>query len=309
MLKKTSFLTVGICTKNSEATIAKTLESIASQDFPLKNVDIIIVDGGSKDGTLKTINGFLKKTNIKGRIFFDEGAGLGSARQIILDNVRGEYILWLDSDVVLAPDFINQQLSFLEKRPRAGLVRGKAYFTESRALIADIQNLLFCSIDVVYLGATIGRVEALRQVGGFDKRIKGASEDVDIKIRLFMHNWIYLINERAIFFHTPKNTLRNIFKQYSWYGHGEHFLHHKYSGFLKIPYRLPPIFFGWGLKVSKRSYKNNYKKKSFLVPLLCLFIGVCWCLGFLKAHIEGYGHSIKRPEIKLFTSKRLHKNE
>jgi glycosyltransferase involved in cell wall biosynthesis len=302
-------LSIGICCKDSEATIRKALESIAFQDFPLDNLEIIIVDGGSKDKTLDIVKEFLQRTKIKGRIFYDKGAGLSTARQIVLDNAQGEYILWLDSDVVLARDFIKQQLSFLIKRPRAGLVRGRGYFTESRDFVADVQNLLFCSIDVVYFGATLSRVAALKQIGGFDRRIKGASEDVDIKIRMLIYNWDCLINEEAIFFHVPKDTLQDLFKQYSWYGYGDHFLHHKYSGLIKIPYRLPPIFFGWGLKLSKKSYRNLHKKKCFLIPLLCLFISVCWCLGFFKAHIEGYGHSIKKPEIdketlRLIKSKR-----
>jgi glycosyltransferase involved in cell wall biosynthesis len=290
-------LSIGICCKDSEATIRKALESIAFQDFPLDNLEIIIVDGGSKDKTLDIVKEFLQRTKIKGRIFYDKGAGLSTARQIVLDNAQGEYILWLDSDVVLARDFIKQQVNFLKETPHAGLVRGGRRFVESKNLVADVQNLLCCAIDVESLGATISRVEVLRQIGGFDKRIKGAAEDTDIKTKLLIRNWHYLINEKAVFFHSPKDTLRGLFKQYLWYGYGGHFIHHKYSRLINIPYRLPPIFFGWGLKVFRKSYRNNHKKKSLLIPLLCLFISICWCLGFLQAHIEGYGHSIKKPEF------------
>jgi glycosyltransferase involved in cell wall biosynthesis len=136
-------LTVGICTKNSEATLRNTLGSVAYQDFPLGSIEIIIVDGVSTDKTLKFANDFLQETKIKGRIFYDKGAGLGAARQIVLDNAQGDFILWLDSDVVIVYDFIKQQLSLLRKRPTAGLIRGRCYFTESKNFVADVQNLFF----------------------------------------------------------------------------------------------------------------------------------------------------------------------
>jgi len=283
-------LTIGICTKNSAETVDKTLESIASQDFPLYGVEIIIVDGGSRDKTLEIVRKFLERTKIKGHVFCDKGAGLSSARQIVLDNAQGNYILWVDSDVILSTNFINHQLSFMEKSPHVALVWGRGCLTETKSLVAAVHNLLFCTLDVVYFGATISRTSALREVGGFDTRIKGAAEDVEIKIRLHLNGWKCLINEKAIFYHIPKNTLRDLFKQYSWYGYGDHFLHHKYPKLINIPYRLPPIFFGWGVKLAKKSYKKTRKKESFLIPLLCLFISICWCFGFVKAHGEDYGH-------------------
>jgi GT2 family glycosyltransferase len=64
----------------------------------------------------------------------------------------------------------------------------------------------FCSIKEVTLGATIARVAALKQIGGFDRRIKGAGEDVDIKIRMLIHGWDYLINDEAIFSYPKSYT-------------------------------------------------------------------------------------------------------
>jgi glycosyltransferase involved in cell wall biosynthesis len=299
-------VTVGLCVKNSGETLLKTLESIVSQDFPKEDIEIIIVDGGSQDETLEIIRDFILHTKIKVSVLFDEGKGLSTARQKVVDNAKGSYILWVDGDVILANDFLKKQLRFMRKRPFVGLARGKGEYTESGGFVGDVQNLLFSTLDIVYFGATICKTKVLRQVGGFDKRMIGAAEDVDIKTRILLLGWQSTINKEAKFFHIPKDTLKNLFKQYSWYGHGDHFLYHKYEGLIKIPYRLPPYYFGWGLKLSKKAYNQYHLKKAFIIPFLCFFISISWCLGFLRGHIQGYGHSIKKPEIRkeaLFAAK------
>lgn len=69
-------VTVGICVKNSEATIKETIESILTQDFPHEQMEIIIVDGNNKDKTMNIAVNCLKKANIKNKVFSVSG-GLG----------------------------------------------------------------------------------------------------------------------------------------------------------------------------------------------------------------------------------------
>jgi len=83
-----------IPTKNNEDTIEKCLESLNSQNYPLK--EIIIVDGYSTDSTLDIAKKFTDK------IYFEQGP-LGSARQKSIDMARGEVVALFDSDIVL-PD-------------------------------------------------------------------------------------------------------------------------------------------------------------------------------------------------------------
>jgi len=87
-------VTIGICVKNAETTIREAVESILNQDFPHELMKLIIVDGNSTDKTLSTIMNCLKKTNMKTSIFY-ENEGLGKARQIVVENAKGDYIVWL----------------------------------------------------------------------------------------------------------------------------------------------------------------------------------------------------------------------
>jgi glycosyltransferase involved in cell wall biosynthesis len=299
-------VTIGLCVKNSEKTIENAIESIISQDFSHENMEIIVVDGGSKDKTIDIIKNSLSRTKIKLILLFDKGEGLGVARQMVVDNASREYIVWVDSDVVLSKSFLKKQLEFMEKHTEVGMARGKAEYRQSDfGLVANVQGLLFSLLEGVYLGATICRTKALREINGFDKRIKGASEDVDVKTRLLLKGWKTTMNPAATFYHVAKDTMRSIYRQNLWYGMGDHFLSHKYEGFINIFYRLPPVFFGWGLKLSRKSYWQHRKKKSFLIPLLCALISICWWIGFIKGHIRGYGHAINKHEIKKETLLKL----
>jgi glycosyltransferase involved in cell wall biosynthesis len=298
-------ITIGICTKNSEKTIGEAIRSALCQDFfndnvhghSFENIEIIVVDACSKDKTINIIQNILSETRVKYILLFDKGEGLSAARQMVLENASGDYILWLDSDVVLSNSFLKSQLDFMEKNPEVGIVKGKAEYCERTSnLIGNVHGLLLSTLETNI--ATICRTKALKEANGFDKRIRGACEDVDIETRMLLKGWRSVMNSTAKFYHVAKDTLKSIYAQNVWYGEGEHFLHHKYEGFVDILRKLPPIPFLFGLTIARKAYWKYRKKKAFLIPFLCVFISICWLLGFIKGHLEGYGHSITEPEIR-----------
>ena len=81
-----------IPTLNNEDTLEKCLSSIANQDYP--SVEIIVVDGNSKDKTIEIAKRYTNK------IFFDSGL-LGSARQTGVENATGEIVALFDSDIII----------------------------------------------------------------------------------------------------------------------------------------------------------------------------------------------------------------
>ncbi len=281
-------VTIGICTKNSGETISKTLRSILSQKFELDDVEIIVVDGGSSDYTVDIIKGLIiDKVNVN--IYYDGGKGLGYARQIIVDKAKGKYVLWLDSDVILSNSFLNEQYNYLENNPDTGLCRGVSVYVETKSYLSNLHNLLFCALDIITFGATISRLNAIRQVGGFDTSIKGAAEDVDLKIRMISKGWKFDVNNKAIFYHIPKDTVKSLYKQYKWYGYGDYLINTKYVDVINILLYLPPLYFGWLLRVARVAYARSGKKLSFFIPFFGIFINFCWWMGFFSAHLDKYG--------------------
>lgn len=81
---------------NAEKTVEKALQSLIDQTF--KNIEIIIIDDGSKDKTREIISSFAAKdTRIK-LILKDVNEGLSAARNSGIKMAKGDYIGYLDSD-------------------------------------------------------------------------------------------------------------------------------------------------------------------------------------------------------------------
>lgn len=93
---------------NSAMWIEETINSALAQTWP--NKEIIIVDDGSMDDTLAIARGF-EKEGVK--VFSQENAGAGAARNKAFQESKGDYIQYLDADDLLAPDKIALQLNCL----------------------------------------------------------------------------------------------------------------------------------------------------------------------------------------------------
>lgn len=85
---------------NAEKFLTACLDSVLEQS--LKEIEIICVDDGSTDGSLKLLREYAEK-NPKIRAFTQPNARQGAARNRALDHARGEYIAFLDSDDAFAP--------------------------------------------------------------------------------------------------------------------------------------------------------------------------------------------------------------
>jgi glycosyltransferase involved in cell wall biosynthesis len=90
---------------NAGKWIEQTLESAVNQTW--SNVEIIVVNDGSRDNTLQIVKRF---ESARVKIVDQENAGGSAARNAALAHAQGEYLQWLDHDDVLAPDKIAAQL-------------------------------------------------------------------------------------------------------------------------------------------------------------------------------------------------------
>jgi len=94
---------------NSEKTIAKTIESILEQDY--QNIEYLIIDGASKDGTMKIVNSYKKKFNQKGIeyvISSEKDKGIYDAMNKGVGKASGDVVGILNSDdYYAAPDVLS----------------------------------------------------------------------------------------------------------------------------------------------------------------------------------------------------------
>ena len=112
MIFSEELISIIIPVYNSEKYIDNCLKSIINQDY--KNIEIIIIDDGSKDDSFSICKeNSLKDKRIK--VFHQENSGVSAARNFGLNKVKGKYIFFADSD-----DFLEQNcISTLYKNLKA----------------------------------------------------------------------------------------------------------------------------------------------------------------------------------------------
>jgi glycosyltransferase involved in cell wall biosynthesis len=90
---------------NAERWIGEAIKSALDQTWP--NKEIIVVDDGSRDGTLSVARQFDSKGV---SIVSQSNQGASAARNRALNLAQGDYLQWLDADDLLAPDKVQKQM-------------------------------------------------------------------------------------------------------------------------------------------------------------------------------------------------------
>ncbi len=105
---------------NSEEYIFECLESITNQTF--SDFRVIIVDDGSTDSSLSIVESFKNKLNIT--LIQQANSGASSARNNALNHVKSDYVVFVDSDDVLATTGIENLFNTIEEH-KSDMVIGK----------------------------------------------------------------------------------------------------------------------------------------------------------------------------------------
>src|SRR5690349_12901743 len=104
-----------IPTHNNARTIAETIESCLRQTF--RDLEILIYDEESKDGTLDIINGFAAKDSRIRVMTSSTNSGPLRAWRKLLHEARGRYATFVWSDDLLLPRYVETLAGVLQKHP------------------------------------------------------------------------------------------------------------------------------------------------------------------------------------------------
>lgn len=123
------FLSIIIPVYNCEEYLSDCLDSCLEQDIPFDEYEIICINDGSTDGSGEILKEYSdKNTNI--RVFTQQNKGVSAARNIGLDNAKGEYIMFLDGDDLIRTNCLQGLKKTLGEKPCARLKMG-AYMGDS----------------------------------------------------------------------------------------------------------------------------------------------------------------------------------
>jgi GT2 family glycosyltransferase len=191
--KDNPLVSVWMAAYNAADYIERAIESILIQNY--RNFELIVVDDGSTDRTADIVKNF-KHESIK--YFLKEHSGLASARNVQIQKSNGAFIVTLDSDDMMTPDFIARHLQMFEQHPEADLVYCDDYlidekdkpiriinrpeYSNQNKLISD---LFHCGFPVVPFRTCI-RKSVFDKIGTYDENLIVA-EDYDMLRRFVRH--------------------------------------------------------------------------------------------------------------------------
>ena len=90
---------------NVEKYVKQCIDSIKQQTY--KNIEVLMVDDGSKDNTASIIKDNIKDDN-RFKYYYKNNGGLSDARNYALPYIKGKYITFVDSDDWIEPDYIKE---------------------------------------------------------------------------------------------------------------------------------------------------------------------------------------------------------
>ncbi len=176
-------VSVVIPTYNRRQILEKSLKSLFHQTYPSDGYEIIVVDDNSTDGTGEMIKSLDSPVELK--YAYKERGGPGSARNVGVRMARGEIIIFIDSDIIVCPEFIE---AHMDARGDDGFVitQGPVIHTDDMdnptatpMKLTDISRAYFATGNV-----SIAR-DKLIEAGLFDEDfVEYGWEDLEIGMRL-----------------------------------------------------------------------------------------------------------------------------
>lgn len=212
---KVSFI---IPVRNDAENLARCLGSIGRLDRQAADVEVVVIDNGSVDGSPDVAR------RSGARVLSIPGKRVSALRNDGVREATGDVLAFVDADHEIAPGWLAAAIETLEARPDAAGVGSLCWPPPSPTWVQRMYDALRGRVsglrEVEWLGAgnLAVRRQAFEAVGGFDPALE-ACEDVDISNRLRKAGWRLLSDSRlqSIHFGDPA-TLGKLFQGELWRG-------------------------------------------------------------------------------------------
>ena len=226
------------------------LESLLSQEE--KDFEVIIVEDGSQVPCKKVCDKYADRLDL--HYYYKENSGPGQSRNYGAERAKGDYLLILDSDVVLPKGYIRAVSEELNREPAdafGGPDCAHESFTDTQKAISYSMTSFFTTggirggkkkLDKFYPRSfNMGiRRDVYQELGGFSKMRFG--EDIDFSIRIFKAGKRCRLFPKAWVWHKRRTDFRKFWKQVYNSGIARINLYKKYPDSLKLVHLLPMVF-------------------------------------------------------------------
>ncbi|MDG6221993.1 MAG: glycosyltransferase [Candidatus Bathyarchaeota archaeon] len=222
-------VTVIVPVRNGAQTIQPLLESLQKLDYDPSKVDVVVVDGNSKDKTREIV----KKYPVK--LVVENKQGINLARNIGIKNSNGEIIAFTDSDCIVPPNWVTKIVENF-KDPQVSCVGGSAIALDNDFVSQYADNSIVRLMPVFtkreefkqvkpFFGHPAGcnmafRRKAVEKVGFFDEQIQYGFDEVEFADRICRAGYKMVLDPDVSVWHKHRSTFGEFLKQNFQYGKG-----------------------------------------------------------------------------------------
>ena len=235
---------------NRPEEVDELLLSLTQQSYT--DFDVVIVEDGSQQPCKGVCNKYSDKLNLQ--YFMKENSGPGQSRNYGVERATGEYVIILDSDVILPPGYLAAVDSELAQKPCdafGGPDRAHTSFSNTQKAISYSMTSFFTTggirggkkkLDKFYPRSfNMGlRRDVYEKLGGFSKMRFG--EDIDFSIRIIKAGYTTRLFPDAWVYHKRRTDFRKFWRQVYNSGIARINLYKKYPDSLKLVHLLPMVF-------------------------------------------------------------------
>ena len=227
------------------------LSSLLNQTFT--DFEVLIVEDGSQKPCDEVCNKYADRLDL--HYFMKPNSGPGQSRNYGAERAKGEYLLILDSDVVLPKGYLNAIEEELKREPAdafGGPDAAHESFTDTQKAISYSMTSFFTTggirggkkkkLDKFYPRSfNMGiRRDVYMELEGFSKMRFG--EDIDFSIRIFKAGKRCRLFPEAWVWHKRRTDFRKFYRQVYNSGIARINLYKKYPESLKLVHLLPMVF-------------------------------------------------------------------
>ena len=266
---------------NRPQEVDELLESLCTQTF--NDFEVVVVEDGSTEKCEEVCQKYTDRLTL--RYHFKSNSGPGPSRNYGAERSQGEYLIILDSDVIVPVDYLAIVKSELDREPCdafGGPDRAHPSFTPIQKAINYAMTSFFTTggirggakkLDKFYprsfnLGIKKSVFEAL---GGFAPMRYG--EDIDLSTRIFANGYSCRLFPEAYVYHKRRVKFSSFFRQVKHSGEARVILKKKYPDTFKLVHLLPAAFVVGNLFLVVMALFHHWL---WLAPILlyCLMIFV-----------------------------------
>lgn len=230
--------------------IVELLDSVSRQDY--RDFEVIVVEDGSTRTCKEEIAPFAERFKLQ--YFFKENSGPGPSRNYGAGHAQGDYVVVLDSDVILPDNY----LTVVQRHLAEEQIDAYGGPDNAHASFSTLQKAINYSMtSILTTGGIRGgmkkrdkfhprsfnmgvRREVWNRLGGFAPMRYG--EDVDFSIRLKEAGYRVVLLPDAWVWHKRRNTLKSFFHQVFHFGQARISLYRRHPETLKLVHLFPAAF-------------------------------------------------------------------